>query len=57
MTICKKCGEDCGNGHFMCDLEDGEWCGECFGTTSCGKGEHGEGCPTLVTEDDDAQAS
>jgi hypothetical protein len=40
----------------MCDEavssneQDPVWCQECFEKTPCGKGEHGEGCPTLVQE-------
>lgn len=45
---CCKCGKDCTNYHFMCDKVDGVWCPDCFEETDCGKGEHGEECPTAV---------
>lgn len=50
---CVSCGEDCSQLHFMCDYSENvgdAWCPECFATTPCGKGEHGEGCPTQVCE-------
>jgi hypothetical protein len=54
---CFNCKRECGDHHFMCDLSeslDDVWCPECFGKTDCGKGEHGEGCPTSVTEISDS---
>lgn len=52
--LCVNCGEDCTNQHFMCDRAEGQWCPECFGDTPCGKGDHGEGCPTGVLTVEDA---
>lgn len=48
---CSKCGVDCTFRHWMCDRREGTWCSHCFGKTACGKGSHGEGCPTQVFED------
>lgn len=45
-VICSTCGTDCSNQFWMCDEIEGTWCPECFDKTPCGKGEHGEGCPT-----------
>lgn len=48
---CSKCGADCKAHHFMCDRMEGQWCGPCFDRTPCGRGKHGEGCPTQVFDD------
>ena len=47
-VICSGCGKDCTTNFWMCDEETDEWkwCPDCFDTTPCGMGEHGEGCPT-----------
>lgn len=52
---CAKCSKECTNHYFMCDEAqpnpdntDPVVCPECFPTTPCGRGEHGEGCPTQV---------
>ncbi|TWB15575.1 hypothetical protein [Nitrospirillum bahiense] len=46
-TTCSVCGA----APFTlvhCDQDDGAWCTDCFDGTPCGKGHHGEGCPTMV---------
>lgn len=48
---CSKCGADCTAHHFMCDRMEGQWCEDCFDLTPCGRGKHGEGCPTQVFSD------
>jgi hypothetical protein len=49
---CQNCETDCTMNHFMCDKEaEGVWCPECFEQHPCGKGDHGEGCPTQVFQD------
>lgn len=35
-------------GFFMCDEVQGEFCETCWPNTPCAKGEHGEGCATMV---------
>lgn len=50
---CTGCGHCIGDGQllnavYFCDRDEGQWCGKCFDDTSCGKGDHGEGCPTLM---------
>lgn len=47
-TICTDCFRPTSAHFFMCDRVDGEWCPECFEKTKCGRGKHGEGCPTAV---------
>jgi len=47
---CKTCG-DVVQIYHMCDIDEGPWCSGCFLDTPCGKGEHGEGCPTNVWDD------
>jgi hypothetical protein len=49
---CEGCGADCRRRFFMCDLEPGDtfWCHECYFATPCGRGDHGEGCGTLVMQ-------
>lgn len=51
----EKC-TDCGAvvlTYFMCDEEGDEiHCGDCFEKHPCGKGEHGEDCPTMAIVDD-----
>ena len=37
---------------YMCDREAGEWCDDCFALHPCGQGKHGEGCPTVVFDDE-----
>ena len=49
---CSKCGINCTGLHYLCDRMPGQWCVVCFKGTPCGKGKHGEGCPTQVLEDD-----
>lgn len=51
-VLCKTCGKDCSAQRMTCDStdEDVSWCPECFNDTPCGKGEHGEGCPTMLIE-------
>lgn len=46
--LCAGCGHVCTSHHWMCDRRDGVWCNVCFHLTPCGKGKHGEGCPTQV---------
>lgn len=46
----------CGVGvsvYMLCDEDDpgGPFCETCFSAHPCGKGEHGEGCPTSVFDD------
>jgi hypothetical protein len=55
---CHTCGTAEGNVRFMCDEQDGEeYCGECFDFHPCGRGEHGEGCSTMMVSDEpDAEA-
>lgn len=48
---CATCGTDCSAMFAMCDEEMKEWCPPCFEATPCGKGEHGEGCPTFAFDD------
>lgn len=37
---------------FMCDeVSEGPWCQACFEGTPCGRGEHGEGCETMVVSE------
>lgn len=51
--LCCSCDRDCSTHHIMCDRDEDDevWCPECFGTTSCAKGVHGEGCATSVFSD------
>ena len=37
---------------YMCDQDPGEWCDDCFALHPCGQGKHGEGCPTVVFDDE-----
>lgn len=32
------------------------WCAKCFQNKPCGRGEHGEGCPTMVFSDEPARS-
>lgn len=52
MGTCFECGADCKKYHWMCDEAASfgfpQWCPECFEKTPCGRGDHGEGCPTMV---------
>jgi len=48
---CSSCNKDITHQYMMCDIEEGQWCIECFELTPCGKEEHGEECPTMVTEE------
>ena len=34
--------------YYMCDEEMKDYCPDCFWKTPCGRGDHGEGCPTKV---------
>lgn len=41
---------------FFCDKspqngQEGPWCGECFDDIPCGKGQHDEGCETMMLDD------
>jgi hypothetical protein len=50
---CANCGADVtalGVSYFCDEDENGPYCGECFDKHACGKGEHGEGCATMVVE-------
>ena len=47
---CSCCGELISIYH-MCDREEGLWCSDCFDALPCGKGEHGDCCPTTVFDD------
>lgn len=48
---CIACGADVSKAALMCDEQiNGKWCIDCFEKTPCGKGEHEEGCRTLVME-------
>lgn len=53
-TVCTVCGWPVMI-YNLCDVEEGAWCELCFPSTPCGKGEHGEGCPTHVIEDSQEQ--
>jgi hypothetical protein len=47
LTRCTTCGK--GVSVFaLCDEDNGAWCLECFEGTPCGKGQHGEGCRTVI---------
>lgn len=48
--VCASCGHDCRDRHWMCDNADPRsvWCPDCWPQTYCGRGLHGEGCPTQV---------
>jgi len=48
VVTCSACSKDTTRHYLMCDEAVGEWCPECFDTTPCGRGEHGEGCATAV---------
>lgn len=52
---CRTCRKPVEPGRYwFCDeqeLSDQPWCDDCFDVTPCGKGEHGEGCSTLVISD------
>jgi hypothetical protein len=54
-VLCSTCHTDCTNHHWLCDMQDGAWCGTCFSRKPCGIGKHGEGCPTQVFDDASAQ--
>lgn len=51
---CSTCKETIGdhqqkNAVYFCDrLVTTAYCGACFNETPCGKGDHGEGCSTLM---------
>ncbi len=47
---CVACGLPFEPDHvrWLCDESEGSWHGPCFDTTPCGRGVHGEGCPTLM---------
>lgn len=48
MKRCSSCNEQT-KVYFFCDRDaDGQFCPSCFEGHPCGKGEHGEGCPTKV---------
>jgi len=49
---CVVCHEDCSKHAWMCDQAPGFplWCQRCFEQTPCWRGEHGEGCPTMIAE-------
>lgn len=50
---CVSCGHLLGSSFWMCDEDmDGVWCEGCYPKTKCGKGKHGEGCPTHVFDDE-----
>lgn len=51
LVLCALCGRNCTNHHWMCDRLEVDWCSGCFPQTQCGKGRHGEGCPTQVFSD------
>jgi hypothetical protein len=54
MGNCSVCGKSLGRLYYYCDQAlDDAWCAECFTTTPCGKGKHGEGCATKVIENKD----
>jgi hypothetical protein len=38
--------------YCYCDEDGGPWCGSCFERTACGRGNHGEGCATMVFDED-----
>lgn len=51
VKLCANCGKDCTAHFWMCDHRDEIdtfWCPDCFNLTPCGRGDHGEGCPTQV---------
>lgn len=50
-VLCLECDTDCTEHYLVCDIQDGTWCPYCFDNTLCGRGEHGEGCPTSVFSD------
>lgn len=50
-VVCDRCGKDCTSNYWMCDRLMAQWCSECFAKSPCGKGKHGEGCPTQVFDD------
>lgn len=51
---CGTCGKPVTPMHFMCDETMLSYCaGPCWEVTPCSKGEHGEGCPTMVFGGDD----
>jgi len=50
MITCDICNCDCSLYYWTCDLNEGQWCSECFATQPCAKGSHGEGCSTQVFE-------
>lgn len=51
LQTCAACGSAV-RAYYMCDREetDAIWCDDCFAKTPCGRGDHGEGCPTYVFE-------
>lgn len=55
-VVCAVCGRDCSRQYWLCDDIDKAWCPKCFPKTACGRGKHGEGCPTMCLEIDEGAA-
>jgi hypothetical protein len=53
LLFCGKCGKPLRGHYLACDRTMKEYCEDCFEKTPCGKGKHGEGCPTQIFEDSD----
>lgn len=51
LEYCGKCGKPVFGNYWGCDRTMKWYCPECFDRTPCGKGKHGEECPTQVFED------
>jgi hypothetical protein len=51
--ICSKCSATV-QVYNMCDRDTNNmnYCDKCFASHPCGKGKHGEECPTSVFDDD-----
>ena len=52
---CDECGIMNLDKVIMCDVTMKSYCYVCWKTTACFLNKHGEGCPTLVFEDEDAR--
>lgn len=53
MIVCALCGLPLPPTCFLCDETMESYCPTCFDRTPCGKGRHGEGCPTLCVSGDE----
>lgn len=50
LEVCDGCHKEIlkGESFYLCDEKMESYCEACWGFTDCSKGQHGEGCPTLV---------